>query len=140
MGAAFLAPMFQAGTSILGGMAGNAQAQGEKQRAENNAYIGQTRAIQTSASSAESLNSELATLRSTFAANGQRPSVGNDAIFSELRRVRARETRVNVGNDMSASYDWNRQAKNAGRAGTAAMFGGIAGAGTSIFDLYNRGK
>jgi hypothetical protein len=132
--------ILQGGTSVLGGMSGMAQAQGEKQRAQNNAYIGQTRAIQTSATGAESLNSELATLRATFAANGQRPSVGNDAIFSELRRVRSRETRINVSNDKAGVADWNRQASNAGRAGTAAMIGGIAGAAPSMFDLYSRLK
>ncbi|MDB6151470.1 MAG: hypothetical protein JWQ44_2918 [Chthoniobacter sp.] len=132
--------VMQGGTAIMGGMAGNAQAQGEKQRAEANAYIGKTRAINTTASSAESLNDELATLRATFAANGQRPSVGNNAIFDKLYQVRSREGRIAAGNDMSASYDWQRQAQNAGRAGFGSIVGGFGQAAPSIFDLYSRLK
>lgn len=132
--------ILQGGTAIAGGLAGNAKAQGEKQRAETNAYIGKTRAITTTADSAASLADELATLRATFAANGQRPSVGNNAIFDELIRVRSREGRIAAGNDMSGSYDWQRQAKSAGTAGFGAVVGGFGQAAPSIFDLYSRLK
>ena len=123
--------------SIFGGMAGAAEAKAEKKRAEVNAYIGKTRAIQTDTASRENLNDELATMRATFAANSQRPGVGTLEMFSELRRVRNRERRIEVGNRMSEAADWKMAAKNAKAKASGAMLGGIIGAGPSLFDLYD---
>lgn len=120
------------GSGVLDGLASYSQAMGEKQRAEANAYIGKTRAINTTASSAESLNSELATLRATFAANGQRPSVGNNTIFDELLRVRGREGRIAYGNDMAQVYDANRQASSA----QSAANGALLKTAFSIFSMF----
>ena len=75
----------QVGSSIFGGLSGAAEAKGEKQRAEANAYIGRTRAIQTDTDARQGLNDELATMRATFATNDQKPGVGTLAIFNELR-------------------------------------------------------
>lgn len=130
----------QVGSSIFGGLAGAAEAKGEKQRAEANAYIGRTRAIQTDTDARQGLNDELATMRATFATNDQKPGVGTLAIFNELRKQRNRERRIEVGNRMAEAADWKMQGKNAGAKASAAMMGGIVGAGPSLFDLYQYKK
>lgn len=130
----------QAGSSIFGGLAGAAEAKGEKKRAEINAYIGRTRAIQTDTDARVGLNDELATMRAALAANGQRQNVGTMALFDELRRQRGRERRVEVGNRMSEVADWKMAGKNASAKASGAMFGGLIKAGPSLFDLYNYKK
>lgn len=137
MQAALLAPLLSAGGSIAGGLAAHGKAQGEKQMAENNAYIGRTRAIQTDVSAREGLNAELGTLRATLAANGQRPTVGTQGVFDELRKVRSRDRRIEYGNRMQEAADYRMQAKNAGKAGTAALLGGLIKAGPSMFEAYD---
>ena len=125
----------QAGTAVMGGLAGMSQAQGEKQAAQINSYIGRTRAMQTDVSAREGLSSELATIRSTLASNGQRMNVGTQEVMGELRSVRSRERRIEFGNQMQASADFRTEAKNAGRAGGFALAGGLLKAGPSLFDL-----
>ena len=127
----------QAGSSIFGGLAGAAEAKGEKKRAEINSYIGRTRAIQTDTEARVGLNDELATMRATFAANGQRPGVGTMAIFNE---VRSRERRIDYGNRMAEVADWKMQGKNAQAKASSAIMGGIIKAGPSLFDLYQYKK
>ena len=130
----------QAGSSIFGGLAGAAEAKGEKKRAEINSYIGRTRAIQTDTEARVGLNDELATMRATFAANGQRPGVGTLQIFNEVRKQRSRERRIDYGNRMAEVADWKMQGKNAQAKASAAFMGGIIGAGPSLFDLYQYKK
>ncbi len=125
---------------VAQGIAGYQQAQGEKQRAETNAYIGRTRAVQTNVNAREGLNEELATMRATFATNAQKPGVGTMEVFDELRRVRSRERRVEFGNQMAQAADWKMAAKNAGAAGSSALLGGFLKAGPSLFDLYEYNK
>jgi hypothetical protein len=127
----------QAGSALLKGRAGRAVAAGEKERAETNAYIGRTRAIQTSAEMSADLNSELASMRAVFAANQQRPGVGTFEVMKELRDVRSRERRIAYGNEMAGVYDAQMEARNAKARGRAAMLGGIAEAAGPAFDLYN---
>lgn len=140
MGITALALGTQAGGVIFSGMAGAAQAKGEKQRAEINAYIGRTRANQADTDARLGLEDELSTLRATMAANGQRPGVGMMDIFNELRRTRGRERRVEVGNRMAEAADWKMAAKNAGNAATWSPIGGLFKAGPSLFDLYQLKK
>lgn len=130
----------QGGSSIFGGLAGAAEAKGEKQRAETNAYIGRTRAIQTDTEARQGLNDELASMRATFAANSQKPGVGTLAIFNELRKQRGRERRIEVGNRMAEVADWKMAGKNAQAKASASVMGGIIGAGPSMFDLYQYKK
>ena len=137
MGAALIAPLLSAGTSIAGGIGAYGKAQGEKQMAENNAYIGRTRAIQTDVSARDGLNAELGTLRATLAGNGQRPTVGTQGVFDELRKVRSRDRRIEYGNRMQEAADYRMQAKNAGKAGGAALLGGFMKAGPSLFEAYD---
>ena len=140
MGIPAIAAGAQAAGSIFGGMAGAAEAKGEKQRAEINAYIGRTRANQADTDARLGLEDELSTLRATMAANGQRPGVGTMDIFNELRRTRGRERRVEVGNRMAEAADWKMAAKNAGNAATGSLIGGLFKAGPSLFDLYQLKK
>jgi len=140
MGAAALTPMAlftRAAGPIFAGLDAAAQAKGEKQRAEINAYIGRTRANQADTDVRLGLEDELSTLRATMAANGQRPGVGTMDIFNELRRTRGRERRVEVGNRMAEAADWKMAAKNAGNEATGSLFGGFIKAGPSIFDIYD---
>lgn len=137
MQAALLAPLLSAGSAVAGGIGAYGAAQGEKQMAENNAYIGRTRAIQTDVSAREGLNAELGTLRATLAANGQRATVGTQGVFDELRKVRSRDRRIEYGNRMSEAAGFRMQAKNAGKAGTQALLGGLIKAGPSLFEAYD---
>ena len=130
----------QAGSSIFGGLAGAAEAKGEKKRAEINAYIGRTRAIQTDTDARVGLNDELATMRAALASNGQKQNVGTMALFDELRKQRGRERRVEVGNRMSEVADWKMAGKNASAKASSAMLGGVLKAGPSLFDLYQYKK
>ena len=130
----------QAGSSIFGGLAGSAEAKAEKKRAEINAYIGRTRAIQTDTDARVGLNDELATMRAALASNGQKQNVGTMALFDELRKQRGRERRVEVGNRMSEVADWKMAGKNASAKASSAMLGGVLKAGPSLFDLYQYKK
>lgn len=124
-----------AGSAIAGGLADYGAAQGSRQAALINAYIARTRAMQTDVSARQGLNDELATIRTTFAANGQRPNVGTEAITDELRGVRARERRIEFGNQMQAAADYKTQAANAGRQGAIALASGLVKADPRLFDL-----
>lgn len=137
MQAALLAPLLSAGSAVAGGIGAYGEAQGQKQLAENNAYIGRTRAIQTDVTARDGLEAELGTLRATLAGNGQRPTVGTQAVFDELRSVRSRDRRIEYGNRMQEAAQYRMQAKNAGKAGTSALLGGLVKAGPSLFDAYD---
>ncbi len=143
MGAALtpLTLFTEAGSSIFSGMAGAAQAKGEKKHAEANAYIGRTRAIQTDTEHRIGLTGELASMRTAFAANAQRPGVGTMELINELRRVRGRERRIEYGNRMQEAADWKMTAKNAKAKASGAFMGGLIGAGPSLFrinDFYRK--
>jgi len=132
-----IALALEAAAPIMTGIAGYQEAQGQKQQAEINAYIGRTRAIQTDTSSREGLNSQLANMRATFAANGQKPGVGAMEMLKEARRVSGRDRRIQYGNRMQEAADWKMAAKNAGNSGKNALLGGFIKAGPSLFDLYD---
>lgn len=125
-----------AGQAVAGGIAGAQKAKGEQMRAEANAYIGRTRAIQTEATELENLGAEMGSMRAALAANEQRPGVGTLEVVRELRRVRDRERRIKAGNEMQSYYDWRTQANNAkSKASSSLILGGLK-AGPSLFDLY----
>ena len=128
-------------TKALGGLFGGVSAyqgaQATKEGAEINAFIGRTRAIQTDTAAREGLSSELASMRAAFAASGQRPGVGTAEVMRELRRVRGRERRVEVGNRMQDASGLKMAAANAGMEARAGLVGGFLKAGPSIFDLYD---
>lgn len=127
----------QAVGGIAGGMAGRAEAEGERKRAEINAYIGRTRALQTDTVARQNMESELGSFRAAF--GGMTPNVGALELLNEIRDMRGRERRIEVGNRMSEAADWRMQAANAGVRGRAAMIGGFMKAGPSLFDLAQPG-
>lgn len=126
----------QAGSGFLEGMAGRRAAMAEKQRADNNAFIGRTRALQTSAAMRQDLNSELASMRAVMATNQQRPNVGTFEMMRELRDTRARERRIAYGNEMMGVYDQQTVARNAKAEAGAATLAGITKAAGPLMDLY----
>lgn len=137
MGLPALALGAQAGSSILGGLGGRAQAKAQQKQAEINAYIGKTRAIQTDTAARESLSSELANFRTVMATNQQKAGVGTYEVMQELRDVRNRERRVEVANRNQEAGAYKMQAAAYGAAGRAAMIGGFAGAAQPIFSLFD---
>lgn len=128
--------ILSAGSSVAGGISGYQKAKGEQERAQINSYIGRTRALQTDTVARQSLEDDLGSLRATLGANNQRPGVGTLEMVNELRTVRDRERRINVGNRNAEAADWRLAGANAGRAATGALVGGIIGAGPDLFDLY----
>lgn len=124
----------QAGSAIIGGVASAKEAAAAKEQAEINSYIGRTRAIQTDVAARQGLEQELGSMRSVFAANGQRQNVGTAEVFKELRDTRARERRIGVGNEMqsAASYAAEARAINP----TLPLIAGALKAGPSLFDMY----
>lgn len=129
---------FQAVSGIASGVAGMQAARGEQQRAQINSYIARTRAMQTDTTARQGLEDELAGMRAALGAGGQRPGVGTMEILNELRGVRGRERRIEVGNHRAEAADWNMRGRNARAAGREALIGGIARAGPSMFELYDR--
>jgi len=126
----------QAGSSIVGGLAGRAEAQGQVQMAQANAYIARTRALQTNAAARRGLESEMASVRNVLGANGQPMNVGVMDMLRQVQEDRSREMRIEVGNRRAEEADWRMRGANASAAGQASVLSGFAKAGPSLFDLY----
>lgn len=134
-GAGVLTTALPAISAVAGGLATNAQAKSAEEQNKINAYIGRTRAIQTDVAARENLSAELGSLRNAFASSGQRPTVGTEAIFSELRRVRSRDRRIEFGNRMQEASSYAMAAKSARADGRAGLIGGFIKAAPSVFDV-----
>lgn len=134
-GTSVIATALPAIGAVASGLAANAEGKAAEEQNRINAHIGKTRAIQTDAQAREGLNAELGSLRAAFAANGQRPTVGSEAIFNEMRRVRGRERRVEFGNRMAEASAYNMAAQNARSQGRMGLLGGIIKAAPSVFDV-----
>jgi hypothetical protein len=139
-GIAALTAALPAVSAVASGLGARAEAKAVEEQNKVNAYIGRTRAAQTDTSARESLNSELGTLRATFAANGQRATVGTEAVFNELRRVRGRDRRIEFGNRMQEASSYNMAAKSARQTGNLGLIGGVIKAAPSVFDVYQMKK
>lgn len=124
-----------AASGLAQGLGGYASAQGEKQRAEVNSFIGRTRAIQTDTHSRQSLESELGSIRNVMGGSGQPAGVGTLEMVNELRANKNRERRIEVGNRMSEAYDWDMTGKNAANTAGWSLVGGALKSGPSLFDL-----
>jgi hypothetical protein len=136
-GAAPLAYAATAASGVASGLAAYSSGKAQQEQAKINSFIGRTRAIQTDTNAREGLNSELGTLRAAFAAGGQRPTVGTDAIFRELRTTRERDRRVEFGNRMQEANAYKAQARAAGQGANFGLLGGFLKAAPSVFDLYD---
>jgi len=124
-----------AGSAIMQGVAGASKANAEKQRAEVNAYIGRTRAMQAGNVARSNLQSEIASMRSAFGANNQPLDSTAFDLMTRVRDVRRRERRIAVDNEMQGAADWKMEAANAGQRATASMLSGLGMAMPSLFDL-----
>lgn len=125
----------KAGADVAGGIAGMQEARGEQQRAEINAYIGETRAIQTDTMHRRNLETELGEIRAAFGANGQRMISGNLDLMNEAREIRNRDRRINTANERRTAMDWQIAGRNAAARGRGALFAGVGSAAPSLFDL-----
>jgi hypothetical protein len=119
---------------------GNKQAaNAEADAARVNSYIARTRAAQADTDARAGLNDELGNMRAALGQNNQAPNVGTFEVFRELREVRNRERRVEVGNRNNEARNFTTAANNAKSRASWAMPMAFAKAGTSMFDLYQTG-
>jgi hypothetical protein len=125
----------QAGGAIAEGNAKAAEADAQRKQALTNMFIGKTRAVQTDTDARQGLESEMANLRATFAANQQRLNAGTLEIMTAFRQQGERDRRVSVANANQATADLATTAQNADMAaGNARRMGWIRGA-RSLFSL-----
>jgi hypothetical protein len=110
------------------------QARAEQQMAQANAYIGETRAIQTGAAATQDLASQLAEMRAAFASNGQ-SAAGTNVFFQELRRARQREARIAMSNERQGAADWMMRGQNAIYQGQTAATSSLFNTGKSLFEM-----
>ena len=129
----------QAASGVMSGIAGFQGARAEQQHARINSYIARTRALQTDTTARQGLEDELGAMRAALAGGGQRMGAGTMEIVNELRQVRGRERRIEVGNNRAEAADWRMRGRNARAAAPWALMGGIARAGPSMFDLFAPG-
>lgn len=135
---ATLATAFQVASPVLGGIGAYKSGKAAQQQAEANAFIGETRARQTDTVARQGLDSELGEMRAALGANQQRPGVGTNEVFRELRKVRGRERRIGVGADRQVARDYGAAAR--AQTPGLSLLGGIAGAGQPLYDLYQLRK
>jgi hypothetical protein len=119
---------------IASGVAGYATAKAEKQMAKANAYIGVTRARQTDVAARQSLDAEMAAIKTAYAASGQRLGVGSGDLLRDLRRDAERERRIGVGAEMQRARDFKTTA--AAIKPGLSLVGGIGAAAGPLYDLY----
>lgn len=115
------------------GLAALGQARAERTRANINAYIGDTRAIQTGGAMFSDLASQLATMRATMAGNQQG---GGFDLTQQLVEAAGSDRRIAVANERSRAEDWRMEGQAARARGLAGFLGGLGRAGTSLFNLY----
>lgn len=126
----------QAASSVATGLAGFGAARAERNMARTNAYIGETRAIQTAAQANENVAAELATMRTAFAGAGQAFGPQAMPFIRELSRVRGRDTRIAIANEKQGAADWRARGRSAMAQGRASLLGGLINAGPSLYDIY----
>jgi len=136
MGLPMIVAGLSAGSAAAGGIGAYQAGKAEKEQAEINSYIGRTRAMQTDEAARSGLNSEMATLRATLSANGQRPGVGTGEIMMDMRKVRAKERRVEFGNRMQEASQYKIAAKNAGQKAKMGLLGGFLDSAQGFNDMY----
>lgn len=124
-----------AGSSVMGGLAGRAEAKGEQRQAQINSFIARTRAIQTDTVARQGIEDDLGETRAALAANGQARNVSTLELLNEIRDVRGRERRIAVGNEMTRAADYKMQGRNAAARGRSSMMGGFIKAGPSLYEL-----
>lgn len=127
LGAQALGPIFGAFSSMQ-------QASSMRQQEKINAEIGRIRADQTDTVARQGLEDEISSFRSAFSANDAGSSVATLGILNEVRKVRERDRRINLGNARQQQYSASARARSY-RPGIA-LGRGLARAAPSIFELY----
>jgi hypothetical protein len=136
MAGAALAPLslaFQAGSAILGGIGAAQQASAMREQERINAEWGKIRADQTDTAARTGLEDDISSYRAVFSANDAGVNTGTLGLLDEVRQIRGRDRRIEVGNRMRESYDAQRRA--ATYKPGLAMLGGVLRAGPSLFKL-----
>lgn len=128
----------QAIGKIAGGVGDYQNAKLQKQQAEDNAYIGRTRAMQTDAISRETLNRDLGSIRAGLASSGQGVNLGSGALMDAYRTASSQQRAISYGNAMTQSYQYQQQAN--GIHPGLSLISGFAGAAPSMFSLFDAGK
>ena len=123
----------QAASTVSGAMAARGQAKAERERANINAYIGRTRAIQTGAAGYRRLTSKLATLRATMRANGQ---TDGGVMARQIRQDIGRDIRLSVANEMTRVNDYRYEARAARSRGRQAFMMAAVQGGRSLFQMH----
>jgi len=124
--------VMSAASGAFGFLSGLSKARSARQQGRINSFISGTRAIQTQTSANLGLADELATLRTTFAANGQG---GGAEFFQELRKLRQRQARVAVANERQLGADFRSQARAQSAAAIAGSMESLTNFGTSMFSM-----
>lgn len=127
--------------SIAGGMAGASEAKAAQLQAQTNAFIGETRALQTDAAAREGMESELAQARAAIGVGGL--NSGTFGFLSDIREKRGRGRSIAVGNERAQARDQALRASVLGRSARFSMLGGVLGAAPNIFSVaenINRGS
>ena len=132
-----LALVAQGASSVLGGMSSMSAARSERDQANRNAFIGETRAQQTAAEIMATAAEEMSTMRATMAANGQ---TGGAEFWREAFRNRRRDARISVQNERDTAEGYRAQGRVAMARGRADMIRGFAGAVDPAYGLYQHYK
>lgn len=114
-----------------------AEAQAIEQRERANMQIAETRANQTDATSRESLESELSSMRAALSANNAGGSVATLGILNDVRNLRDRERRIRTNNELARRDDFAMRAQNAGLRASAAGSRARAAGGQGTFGLLS---
>lgn len=129
-----LALAFQAAGPILGGIQSAQQASFMREQEQINAEWGRVRADQTDTAARVGLEDDLSAFRAALSANDAGSSVATLGLLDEVREVRNRDRRIEVGNRRQEVYAAEGRA-NSYRPGMHIL-GGVMRAGPSLAQLY----
>lgn len=129
-----LALAAQAATPIVGAISSMRQAREMREQERINAEWGRIRANQTDTAARTGMEAELGEMRSVLNANDAGINPGTIGLLDEVRQIRGRDRRIEVGNRNREVSDANRRAASY-RPGLE-LTRGIMRAGPSLFELY----
>lgn len=136
MAGAALAPLslaFQAGSTILGAVGQARQASAMREQERINAEWGKIRADQTDTAARTGLEDDISSYRAVFNANDAGMNTGTLGMLDEVRQIRGRDRRIEVGNRNREAQDAQRRAAQY-RPGLE-LLSGVMRAGPSLFQL-----
>lgn len=128
-----LSLVMQAGGAIVAGEAKAQQAEFMREQERINAEWGRIRADQTDTAARTGLEDDISSYRAVFNANDAGVNAGTIGLLDEVRQIRGRDRRIEVGNRMRESYDAQRRAAQY-KPGLERLRGFMK-AGPSLFQL-----